>query len=304
MTFERPYIADRTILECVPNLSEGRRRSVIDLVVGAADRPSVHLLDVHSDGDHNRTVLTLAGSLTGLVEAVLAATEVAAETVDLSRHQGVHPRLGAMDVIPFVPILGSPMREAIMAARVCAERIWRQLGIPCFLNGNAAGAPDRRALPDIRRRAFRELSPDLGGPYPHPTAGATVVGAREVLVAYNIVLETERLSVAARIASAIRERDRGLPHVRALGFPLASRAATQVSTSLLRPTVTTIADVFDAVTAAAAAEGVEVLEAELIGLAPRAALAGRDPESLGLSLAPKILEEELGRVFDQPPGSF
>lgn len=261
----------------------------------AAGRPGVVLLDVHSDADHHRSVLTFAGDLPALVDGLVAATREAAGRIDLRSHEGVHPRLGAMDVVPFVPTAWSTrgMQGAVEAARSYAERIATELGIPSFLYGEAAGG---RPLPDLRRRAFHDLAPDFGGPGPHPSAGATAVGARGVLVAYNVELGTPDLGIARRIARAIRERDGGLPFVRALGLALPRRGRVQVSTNLVRPDVTPMSTVFDTVAALAAAEGVEPMGSEIVGLVPAAAL-GSPTARLRLGAPPKVLEEELARAF-------
>ncbi len=287
-------------LECVANLSEGRRPEVVEVVVAAASRHQVDVLDVSSDPDHNRSVLTFAGGPGALADAMIAATREAASWIDLRRHEGVHPRLGAMDLLPFVPLLETEMKVAVETARRCAGVIWKEIAIPCFLYGEAALEPERALLPAIRKSAFTTFLPDVGGPAPHPSAGATVVGAREVLVAYNANLATEDLAVARRIARRIRERDGGLRHVRALGLMLTSRGAVQVSMNLTRPSVTTLAHVFEAVRSLAALEGVEILEAEVVGLIPRAALSGRSPAEVGLALPPKILEAEVARARTTP----
>ncbi|HXL41028.1 MAG TPA: glutamate formiminotransferase, partial [Actinomycetota bacterium] len=257
----------------------------------SAGRPGVHVLDVHTDPDHNRSVLTLAGRAGALVDGVVAAASMAVQTIHLPTHEGVHPRFGAIDVIPFVPVGTDPggMATAVSAAREAARRIADEVGIPCFLYEEAGCG---RSLPEVRRRAFADLAPDFGGPGPHPVAGAVAVGAREPLVAYNVDLDTADLELARRIAASVRERDGGLPHVRALGLPLPSRGIVQVSTNLLRPTVTTIGDVFEAVAGLAAAAGVGVEGSEIVGLTPRAALPASTTHLL-LREPPRILETEL-----------
>lgn len=290
-----PGVQTEPVLECVPNFSEGRRREIIERIVSAVHGGGVHVLDVAPDPDHHRTVLTMAGPAGPVGQAALAATASAIELIDLRAHAGTHPRIGAMDVVPFVPVMGATMGDAVSAAGTCARRIWDELGVPCFLYGEAS--PDRRSLPDVRRGAFRSLVPDVGGPAAHPTAGAVCVGAREILVAFNVALATGHPGVAGRIARAVRQRSGGLPHVRALGFWLPSRSVSQVSMNLLRPSETTMADAYAAVARAARAEGVGILGAELVGLAPRAALGGRTPEEIGLRQAPRTLEDELARLF-------
>ena len=286
------------LLTCAANVSEGRRLNVVSAIAQAADRPPAHLLDVHSDPDHNRSVFTVAGESIPIVDAVLAAAEVAVGGIDLGSHAGVHPRLGAVDVVPFAPLADSTMPEAVAAARACARKLWEELGLPSFLYGEAASG---RSLPEVRRRAFRDLAPDYGGPGPHPTAGAVAVGARQVLVAYNVDLATEDLEVARRIAAAIRQSgpEAGLPYVRALGFALPSRGIVQVSTNLLRPEVTGMGTVFETVASLAAAEGVAVAGSEIVGLAPRAALP---PSAAYLKLQEpqRVLEDEVFRAFGPP----
>lgn len=215
------------------------------------------MLDVHSDADHNRAVLTLAGP--DVESAALDVVREAKERIDLRRHRGVHPRLGAADVVPFVPLAGSTMDDAVAARDRVARRIAEEHGVPCFLYG------PERTLPEIRRNAFTSLQPDLGPGEPHPTAGACCVGAREVLVAYNLWIEGSAED-ARRIASVIRS-----PALRALGLDLGGRA--QVSCNLVRPTELGPGEAFDLVAAHA-----EIVRAELVGLLPRAVLAGVPPE--------------------------
>src|SRR5439155_8267892 len=286
------------LLVCPVNVSEGRRVAVVASIGRAAGRSSVHVLDVHTDPDHNRSVLTLAGRAGALVDGVVAAASTAAQTIHLPTQQGVHPRLGAIDVIPFVPVSTDPagMAAAVSAAREAARRIADEVGIACFLYGEAGCG---RSLPEVRRRAFAGLAPDYGGPGPHPTAGAVAIGAREPLVAYNVDLDTADLTLARHIAASIRERDGGLPHVRALGLALPSRGIVQVSTNLLRPAVTTIGDVFEAVVDLAAAAGVGVKGSEIVGLTPQAALPASTTH-LPLREPPKVLETELARFMVAP----
>jgi glutamate formiminotransferase len=276
-------------------VSEGRRPVVVASIALAAGRPGVHLLDVHTDPDHNRSVITLAGAADALVEGMVAAASTAARTIDLPAHEGVHPRLGAIDVIPFVPASTDPgaMATAVSAAREAARRIAGEVGIPCFLYDEAGSG---RSLPEVRRRAFADLAPDFGGPDPHLTAGAAAVGARGPMVAYNVELDTDDLALARHIAASIRERNGGLPHVRALGMALPSRGIVQVSTNLLRPAVTTIGAVFEAVAALAAAGGVDVMGSEIVGLTPRAALPASTAHLL-LREPPRILEKELAQCM-------
>jgi glutamate formiminotransferase len=286
------------LLVCPANVSEGRRPALVESITLAAGHPGVEVIDAHSDPDHNRSVLTLAGRAGALVDGVVAAASKAAQLIHLPAHEGVHPRFGAIDVVPFVPAGPDPsgMATAVSAAREAARRIATEVGIPCFLYEEAGWG---RSLPEVRRRAFAGLGPDFGGPGPHPSAGATAVGARGPLVAYNVDLDTHALALARHIAASIRERDGGLPHVRALGLALPSRGIVQVSANLLRPTVTTIGAVFDAVAALAAAGGVDVRGSEIVGLIPQAALPASTAHLL-LREAPRTLEAELARCMASP----
>ena len=285
------------VLTCAANFSEGRRAEVVAAIATAADRPPARLLDVHTDPDHNRSVLTVAGLPAAIADAILAAAAVAVGGIDVGTHSGVHPRIGAVDVIPYAPMDRGAMPAAVAAARDSAARLWSELAVPSFLYGEAAGG---RPLPELRRQAFRDLAPDYGGPGPHPTAGAAAVGAREVLVAYNVDLATGDVEAARAIAAEIRESAGGLPHVRALGLALPSRGIAQVSTNLLRPSVTPLGAVFEAVARRAAARGVGIEGSEIVGLAPRAALP---PTLTDLMLyePPKILEDEVAPLLGSDP---
>jgi glutamate formiminotransferase len=269
------------VLECVVNISEGRRAPVV-AAVAAACGPS--LLDVHTDPDHHRSVFTLAGPAGQVTDAALALARTALELIDLSVHAGVHPRLGAVDVVPFVP-LGDPGANGLAAAgdvaRAWARRASEELGVPTFLYG--AADPRGRSLPDVRRRAFEGSGPDFGPPEPHPTAGAIAVGARPILVALNCELEAGHagggdadldadLTVARAVARAVRERDGGLPGVRALGFALASKGRAQVSMNLVDLQATGVEAACEAVRRAADGHRRSVTAVELVGLLPAAEL--------------------------------
>lgn len=282
------------LLECVPNFSEGSNQEVIKQIVFGARSSGADVIDVHSDPDHGRCVVTMIGEAGQLTGGVVSAAAEAMHEVDLTTHVGVHPRLGALDVVPFVPLGTSTMHDAVEAAVRTAMAISKQLEIPCFLYG--AAIPGQRSLPQVRKAAFVTMMPDFGPARPHPTAGATMVGARPPLVAFNVNLESADIGAARRIATAIRERDGGLPHVRALGFLLASRGIAQVSTNLIAPETTTMADVFSAIRKQARKEGVKIGGCELVGVAPRAAFGGRKPSALGLASA-KVLEDEVERVL-------
>jgi glutamate formiminotransferase len=293
------------MVECVPNVSEGRRLEVVDEIVDAfagAD-PRVLVLDRSSDPDHHRTVLTLAGPGPALVEAAVAGARACARLIDLNRHRGVHPRMGALDVLPFVPLgnltrltgAADPDLDCAALAEMAGRRIAREAGVPVYLYGAAARRPERAALPAVRGRGFEALpgrAPDFGGPGPHPTAGATAVGAREVLIAYNVELAGADLELARRIAAAVRERDGGLPAVRAMGVPLVDRGVVQVSMNLLDYKVTPPAAAYAAVAALAERGGAQVVASEIVGLVPAGALDGADPADLRLrDFTPDMLLE-------------
>jgi glutamate formiminotransferase len=304
--------ADR-LVECVPNVSEGRRPEVVDEIVAAFAGPEVLVLDRCSDADHNRSVLTLAGHGPALVEAAVAGAVACARLIDLTRHRGVHPRMGALDVLPFVPLgratalrgAADPDLDCAALALRAGRRIAEDAGIPVYLYGAAARRPERAALPAVRGRGFEAASraaapaPDLGGPAPHPTVGATAVGARGVLVAYNVDLAGADLELAKRIARAVRERDGGLPAVRAMGVALEGRGLVQVSMNLLDFRVTPPAVAFAAVAGLAGRAGARVVRSEVVGLVPAAALAGIDPAELRLDgFTPDLLlEQRLARVL-------
>jgi glutamate formiminotransferase len=305
------------LVECVPNVSEGRRPEVVDEVVEAFANaaPGVVVLDRSSDPDHNRTVITLTGPGPALVEAAVAGARACARLIDLNRHRGVHPRMGALDVLPFVPFGAvtrlrggdDPDLDCTDLAVRAGRRIAEEAGVPVYLYGAAARHPGWSALPAVRGRGFEALRaalatggadrhvPDFGGPGLHPTAGATAVGARELLIAYNVELAGANLDLARRIASAVRERDGGLPAVRAMGVPLEERGLVQVSMNLLDWRVTPPAEAFAAVAALAERHGARVEASEVVGLAPAGAFDGVDPADLRLhaSLDDLLLESRL-----------
>ena len=295
------------LVECVPNFSDGRRRAVIDEIVAAfaGAHPEVLVLDRSSDPDHDRSVLTLAGPGEAMVDAAVAGAAACARLIDLRRQHGAHPRMGALDVLPFVPLGRVEVAECVALAEEAGRRLVAEAGIPVYFYGAAARRPERAALPAVRGRGFEALreaaptdqarAPDLGGPALHPSAGATAVGVRPFLVAYNVDLASDDLDLARSIAAAVRERDGGLPAVRALGFPLPRRGRVQVSMNLLDFRVTPPAAAFAAVAGAAARAGVVVAGSEIVGLVPEAALAGVDPAALLLhGFSPdQILERRL-----------
>jgi glutamate formiminotransferase len=270
------------MVECVPNFSEGRNFSKIEALTQAiASVPGAIVLHRTSDADHNRSVITFAGSRGVVEEASLRAAEAALQLIDLRKHRGVHPRLGALDVLPFVPLEGSRLEDCVELAHCVGERIWHDLRIPVYFYEAAAKWPGRKQLEDVRRGEFETLlktceadiskRPDVGGPGLHPTAGAVVVGARKFLIAFNINLGTDDLKIAKEIARKIRSSGGGLPCVKALGLPLASRGMVQVSMNLTDYDQTGLDVVFEIVSKLAAEHGVGIEESELIGLAPRKA---------------------------------
>lgn len=273
----------RRLVECVPNFSEGRNAALVDRLASAIrDVPGTLVLDVEMDADHNRSVITFAAPPEIVVEAALSAARVAVGTIDLNRHQGVHPRIGALDVLPFVPLEGVTLEECVELARKAAAELWTRLQVPSYFYEAAALHPERTNLENIRRGQFEGLreelktntdrQPDTGGPGLHATAGATVIGARKFLIAYNINLGTSDVEVARQIARKIRASSGGFPCVKAMGLPLASRNIVQVSMNLTDFETTPLHTVFEAVSAAAAEKDVAVLGSELIGLIPKRAL--------------------------------
>jgi glutamate formiminotransferase len=265
------------LVECVPNFSEGRRADVIQSVVAAVQGVAgVTVLNVQSDASHNRTVVTFAGAAGPVAEAVLALTREAMQKIDMNEHKGEHPRIGAVDVVPFVPIAPTTMDDCVALARTVGQRLWADLGLPVYYYAEAASAPHRVRLPDIRRGEYEGLEakmrdplwhPDVGDPRPHPTAGAIVVGARRPLIAYNINLHTADVGVAKAVARAVRESSGGLMNVQAMGVASASGLA-QVSINLLDYSRTPLARIFELVRVEAERFGVAIAESEVVGLIP------------------------------------
>jgi glutamate formiminotransferase len=274
------------------------------LVDAVRHTPAVRLLDHSSDTAHNRSVLTMAGDATSLKAAVVALFESALPRIDLRQHTGEHPRLGAVDVVPFVPIADVTMDECVRLAKETAAEVAERFQVPVYLYEEASGNPARKNLEDIRRGEFEGLeakmsapgwAPDFGPARPHPTAGATVMGARMPLIAYNINLATNRLDVAKKIAAAIRFSSGGFRYVKAMGIVLEDRGIVQVSINLTNYEKTPMFRVFEAVKQEAARYGVAVLESEIVGLVPAAALVGTAEHALQLaSFTPnQILENKL-----------
>lgn len=299
----------KPLVECVPNFSEGRDSGIVETIAASiAATDGVHLAGMEMDADHNRSVITFLGSPDDVAEAAFEACKTARSLIDLRRHRGVHPRIGAADVIPFIPLFDYPIAECISLARNFGGRVGQSLGIPVFFYGDASPDPRHGALPTIRRggyeRLLREMetdperAPDEGPAAVHVSAGATAVGVRGILVAFNINLDTDDVRAARAIARQIREKEGGLPGVRALGLFLPSRHCAQVSMNLTDYRQTNMVQAFHAVTRLARDEGVEVLDSELVGLAPRAAMGGAEPEEMRMqSLDPARLLEYHTSLF-------
>ena len=271
------------LVECVPNFSEGRRAETVERLVAAIESVAgAVVLDTHMDADHNRSVVTFVAPPERVVDAAVRAVALASELIDLREHAGQHPRIGATDVVPFVPVRGVTMETCIALAHAAGERIAGELGIPVYFYEQAARRPDRVNLEDVRRGGFELLrdeiatlparAPDAGAAQVHESAGACIVGARHLLVAYNINLQTDDVAVARRIARAVRGRDGGLRYLKALGFQLAGRGLAQVSMNLIRYDLTTLHHAFEAVRREAARWGVGIAGSEIVGLLPQAAL--------------------------------
>lgn len=276
------------LVECVPNFSEGRRPEVLEPILDAIRSVAgVRVIDRSSDASHNRSVVTLVDEGKAAAEAAFRAISKAAQSIDLTRHEGEHPRIGATDVVPFIPLEGSTMDECVALAHALGARVGRELAIPVYFYESAARTPARRNLPDVRNIGFEKLReavandptrvPDEGPKNAlHPTAGATVIGARQILIAYNINLASEDLALAKAIAKKIREKDGGLKGIKAMGFAIDAPKCAQVSMNVCDYRSTGLERVYAEVEKLAGEAGVKILESELVGLAPKAAL----PEGL------------------------
>ena len=272
-------VAAEPLVECVPNFSEGMDAARVTAIVAAMRVDGVHLLDWSMDADHNRSVVTIAGTPGAVAEAAVRGAGKAAELIDLTRQRGVHPRIGAADVIPFVPVRGIQLEQCVVLARQAGLEIWRRFGVPVYFYEAAASRPDRVNLENVRRGQFEGLRdaveqdpvrrPDLGGPALHPTAGASVVGARKFLIAYNIALDTADVAVARAIAREIRASSGGLKCVKAMGVLAHGRA--QLSMNLTDFETTPISQVYARASVLAARHNVRLAEGEIIGLIPEAA---------------------------------
>jgi glutamate formiminotransferase len=278
------------LFEIVPNLSEGSDDAVIDRAERAATNAGAHVLHRTSDATHNRSVLTIVGNAKAIVDAAVGIAAVAVEAIDLRTHRGVHPRIGALDVLPFVPLEGSTMREAAGLAQDAAERIWAKYRVPTFYYGAVASTPQRRLLASVRAGEFEGLEnrfndpamrPDVGDIARHESAGAIAIGARDLLVAFNVNLATPDLALARSIATRLRERTGGLCTLRALGFAL-SDGAVQVSLNVTDHEATPLYRIVELVRRLAAEAGVEIKRSELIGCIPRRAVENAARYYLGV----------------------
>ncbi len=279
------------IVECVPNFSEGRRPEVVDEIAGAIAGGGVKILDREMDTDHNRSVITFAGEPGAVEQGMFRGIRTAARLIDLNTHRGEHPRIGATDVVPFVPVRGVTMDDCVAMARRLGERVARELDIPVYLYERAATRPENRDLAYIRRGEYETLKKEIAadptrapdfGPRRIGNAGATVIGARPYLIAYNVNLATDNLQIAKDIARTIREKNGGLKSVKAKGFMLHEKNIAQVSMNLTDFTITGMLTAFQTVRAEAEKRGVQVLESELIGLVPLEALTQIAAQALRL----------------------
>jgi glutamate formiminotransferase / formiminotetrahydrofolate cyclodeaminase len=304
-----------TRFESVPNFSEGRDTVKIERIAAAArEVPGVTVLDIERNADHNRCVISLVGEGDPLLDAVLRMMKVATATIDLTQHKGEHPRMGATDVVPFVPLGDATMADAVKLAERLGERIARELEIPVYLYGRAARRPERADLAKVREGEFEGIrdsittdptrAPDFGPSRVHPTAGAVAVGARPLLIAYNAYLTTPDVAVAKKIAKAVRSRDGGLPEVKALGFEIRERARAQVSMNLTDYRITPVHRAFEAVRLEAARYGVDIEESEVVGLLPEDAMFDAAEYYLRLHSFDRanVLERKVRAVDTTGPG--
>lgn len=270
------------IVECVPNFSEGRRKEVIDEIMAEVKKFDVRIMDYSPDADHNRTDVTFMGEPEEVKKAALAMSMKAVELIDMNKHRGEHPRMGAMDVVPFIPLMGTTMDECIELAKQFASEFSEKSGVPCYLYEEAATRPDRKNLVNIRRGEFEGLKeeigknddkkPDYGPNRIHPTAGATAVGARFFLIAFNVNLATGDISIAKSIAKAVRHSSGGYRYVKAMGFEIKERGIVQVSMNMVNYRGTPLFRVFETVKREAARYGINVMGSEIVGLVPMEAL--------------------------------
>lgn len=297
------------LVESVPNVSEGRDRAAIEAIAAAVQEvPTVRLLDVQSDSDHHRTVFTLVGEPHGVAEAVLRLFAAALPRIDLRTHRGEHPRMGAVDVVPFVPVRGVTMADCVTLARQVGQEVWDRFRVPVYLYEEAASRPERRDLAAIRRGEFEgfaqkiqteDWAPDFGERVLHPAAGATAIGAREFLIAFNVNLGTSDLRIAKAVAQAVRGSSGGLRYVKALGLALGERGIVQVSMNLTNYKKTPLARTLEMVRGEAARYGVPVVGTEIVGLIPEEALFQAAAHYLSLEqfTSDLILEQRVGSAF-------
>lgn len=265
------------LIECVPNFSEGRNAQTVAAIEQAINSVTgIKLWRSEMDPDHNRSVITFTGPSDAVEQAALGAIRTAVERIDLRHHSGVHPRIGAADVVPFVPLKGVTLEDCAGIAHRVGREVWETLHVPVYFYEAAASSPDRKPLENVRRGGFEHpaLLPDLGGPALHPTAGACAIGARKLLLAFNINLDSQDLAIAKAIARKIRASSGGLPFVKAMGVPLASRKRVQVSMNLTDFEQTPLHRVYAAVCSEAATHGVAIAETQIVGMVPQKALVG------------------------------
>jgi len=295
----------RTIIECVPNVSEGRdTRSIEAITAAVRSTPGVRLLDVSSDASHNRSVLTFVGDAPAIRAGVSALFRAALERIDLRRHEGEHPRMGAVDVVPFIPVRGSSVDECVALSREAGAAIAKDFGVPVYLYEDSATSELRSNLAEIRKGQFEGFAekmkdprwaPDFGPAEPHPSAGVVAVGARDFLIAYNIDLATKDLAIADRIAKAIRHLSGGFRYVKAMGVELAERGIVQVSINMTNFKKTPLHRVFECVRSEAERHGVAIVGSEIVGLSPAEALYAAAEHYLRLEgfSAEQVLETKL-----------
>ncbi|PJE67347.1 glutamate formimidoyltransferase [Candidatus Shapirobacteria bacterium CG10_big_fil_rev_8_21_14_0_10_40_9] len=293
------------IVECVPNFSEGRRQDVIEAIVEVGRISGVKILDIEKDPDHNRMLTTIVGEPEAVFQSVWEMIKVATKLIDMEKHQGEHPRIGATDVVPFVPVAGVSMEECVKLARRLGKKVAEELNIPVYFYEAAATRPGRVNLADVRKGEYEGLKseiqtnperiPDFGPQKMHPTAGAIVIGARKFLIAYNVNLDTKDVQIAKDIAKQVREKDGGFPQVKALGFEIADKGYVQVSMNLCDFEKTNMDTVFRKIKEEAGKRGVKVLGSEIYGMVPKAALERINLDELQLVDFKKdqILEERL-----------
>lgn len=296
----------RKLVECVPNFSEGKDLKKIQAIADVArKRKSVKVLDVEHDGDHHRCLVTLVGEPEAVFQAAWEMIKKATALIDMEKHQGEHPRVGATDVVPFIPVSGVSMEECVKLAQRLGEKVGRKLKIPVYLYEAAATRPDRANLAKVRKGEYEGLKkeivtnpdrkPDFGPARLHPTAGAMVIGARKFLIAYNVNLDTRDVKVAQKIAKLVREKDGGFEAVKAMGFEIKDQGCVQVSMNLCDFEKTNVDVVFEKIKKEAEKAGVRVLGSEIYGMVPQAALEGIDLQSLQLIEFKRnqILEEKM-----------